>query len=122
MFNKKFFYIILCMLLGGAVNANAQLKLSLDECIRIALNENPTIKVQEMEITRVDYSLKETLGKLFPTINLAGQYQRNLSLQTMYMDTEAGTMAIKMGSDNTHSAGFQAQIPLVVPSCGNPSN
>ena len=115
MFNKKFLYIILLMLLGGAFSAHAQLKLSLDECIRIALNENPTIKVQEMEITRVDYSRKEVIGQLFPTINLAGQYTRNLSLQTMYMDTDAGTMAIKMGSDNNHSGGFQASVPLVVP-------
>ena len=115
MFNKKFFYIILLLLAGGAFDAQAQLALSLDECIRIALNENPTIKVKEMEITRVDYSRKEVLGQLLPTINLAGQYTRNLSLQTMYMDTEAGTMAIKMGSDNTHNGGFQAQIPLVVP-------
>lgn len=115
MFNKKIFYTIVIMMIGGAVSGHAQLMLSLDECIRIALNENPTIKVQEMEITRVDYSRKEVLGQLLPTISLAGQYTRNLSLQTMYMDTEAGTMAIKMGSDNNHSGGIQAQIPLVVP-------
>ncbi len=113
--NKKFFYFILFMLLGSAVSANAQLKLSLDECVRIALNENPTIKVKEMEITRVDYSRKEAIGQLLPSLNLVGQYQRNLSLQTMYMDTGQGTMAIKMGSDNTHAGGFQATIPLVVP-------
>ena len=113
--NKKVFYIILVMLIGGALSGKAQLALSLDECVRIALNENPTIKVKEMEITRVDYSRKEVLGQLLPTINLAGQYQRNLSLQTMYMDTDAGTMAIKMGSDNNHSGGFNASIPLVVP-------
>ncbi len=115
MFNNKIYYIILFMLLGCALSAPAQLALSLDECIRIALSENPTIKVKEMEITRVDYSRKEAIAKLLPTINLAGQYTRNLSLQTMYMDTPNGTMAIKMGSDNTHAAGFQAQIPLVVP-------
>ncbi len=115
MFNKKYFYIILFMLIGGALSGKAQLALSLDECVRIALNENPTIKIQEMEISRVDYSRKEVLGQLLPSVNLAGQYQRNLSLQTMYMDTDAGTMAIKMGSDNTHAAGFQATIPLVVP-------
>ena len=115
MFNKKSLFIILLMLTGGALGAQAQLALTLDECIRIALNENPTIKVQEMEITRVDYSHKEALGQLLPTVNLAGQYTRNLSLQTMYMDTDAGTMAIKMGSDNTHSGGFNASIPLVMP-------
>ena len=116
MFNfKKTFYIILLMLIGGTWSTHAQMALSLDECIRIALNENPTIKVQEMEITRVDYSRKEVLGQLLPSINLAGQYTRNLSLQTMYMDTDAGTMAIKMGSDNNHSGGFNTSIPLVVP-------
>ena len=115
MFNRNLFYIILLMFVGSALTAQSQLALSLDECINIALNENPTIKVQEMEITRVDYSRKEVLGQLFPSINLAGQYTRNLSLQTMYMDTDAGTMAIKMGSDNTHSGGFSASIPLVVP-------
>ena len=114
MFNKKLFYIIL-MLAGGVLGAHAQLALSLDECVSIALNENPTIKVQEMEITRVDYSRKEMIGQLLPSVNLAGQYTRNLSLQTMYMDTDAGTMAIKMGSDNNHSGGFNAAIPLVVP-------
>ncbi len=45
MFNKKYFYIILLMLVGGALSGQAQLALSLDECIRIALNENPTMKV-----------------------------------------------------------------------------
>ncbi len=116
MLNKKqLFCIILLMCMGGVLTGKAQLALSLDECIRIALNENPTIKVNEMEITRVDYSRKEVVAQLLPTINLAGQYTRNLSLQTMYMDTPNGTMAIKMGSDNTHAAGLQAQIPLVVP-------
>ncbi len=115
MFNKKLFYIILLTLFGSTGSVHAQLTLSLDECVRIALNENPTIKVQEMEITRVDYSRKEVVAQLLPTINLAGQYTRNLALQTMYMDTPNGSMAIKMGNDNTHAAGFQAQIPLVVP-------
>ena len=115
MFNIKKTYYILLLFIGGALSANAQLSLTLDECIRIALNENPTIKVQEMEITRVDYSHKEALGQLLPSVSLAGQYTRNLSLQTMYMDTDAGTMAIKMGSDNNHSGGFSASIPLVVP-------
>ena len=38
MFNKKLFYIILFLLTGGVLGAQAQLALSLDECIRIALN------------------------------------------------------------------------------------
>ena len=115
MFNKKIAYIILLMLSCGALSAQGQMALSLDECVRIALNENPTIKVKDMEITRVDYSRKEAIGALLPSVSATGQYTRNLSLQTMYMDTEQGTMAIKMGSDNNHAGGFSASIPLFVP-------
>ena len=49
------------------------LALSLDQCITIALSENPTIKVADMEIERMDYSKKETLGQLLPTINFFGK-------------------------------------------------
>lgn len=40
------------------------IRLTLDECIEIALSDNPTIQVAEMEIQRYDYSRKEVLGQL----------------------------------------------------------
>lgn len=96
--------------------AGGPIRLTLDECIRIALNENPTIKVDSMEIERVHYALKEVKGQLLPQINATGQYTRNLALQTMYMDPGNGeVVGIKMGRDNTYSAGFSATLPLVVP-------
>jgi len=113
---KRYFINTLFLLLLTSMSTHAQLMLSLDQCVRIALDENPTIKVAEMEITRVDYSHKEALGQLFPEINFAGQYTRNLALQTVYMNTGEGTMAIKMGTDNSYSTGFSASIPLVMPS------
>ena len=120
MYNR--FILIIALVLMAVTGAKAQtsgadnLLLSLDDCIRIALNENPTIKVAEMEIERVDYSKKETLGQLLPEVNFSGQYTRNLALQTIYMDAGDGqTRAIKMGRDNTYNTGFSASIPLVVP-------
>lgn len=92
------------------------LRLSLDECVRIALSDNPTVKVADMEVKRVDYSRKEVLGQLLPSLNFTGSYTRNLSLQTIYMDAGGGeTRAIKMGRDNQFSTGFNATIPLVMP-------
>ncbi|MBR1803767.1 MAG: TolC family protein [Muribaculaceae bacterium] len=92
------------------------MRLSLDECIRIALNDNPTIKVDSMEIKRVQYALKEVKGQLLPQVNATGQYTRNISLQTMYMDPGNGeVVGIKMGRDNTYAAGFTATLPLVAP-------
>ena len=109
---------ILLVASGGMAQAPTDtLRLSLDDCLRIALNENPTVKVAEMEIERVDYSKKETLGQLFPQVNFtaSGQYSRTLAKQTMYMDTGEGTMAIKVGRDNTHSVGFNATVPIIMP-------
>lgn len=89
------------------------LRLSLDECVAIALDENPTIKIADMEITRVDYAKREVLGQLFPTIDFSTTYSRTLAKQTMYMDTDEGSMAIKMGRDNQLAPGFTASMPLI---------
>ena len=117
------------------------LRLSLEKCIEIALDENPTVKVADMEITRLDYSKKETLGQLLPTISFGGTYSRTLEKQTMYMDgfggsggssatpgesgadgEEGATRAsarpasgIKVGRDNSYSLGFSASMPLIAP-------
>ncbi len=105
----------LLLLAASAFTAAAQqttpLRLSLDECIRIALNENPTIKVAQMEIKRVDYSRREVLGQLLPNISFSAQYSRSLAIQTVYM----GDQSFKMGRDNSYNTGFNATIPLVVP-------
>ncbi len=94
--------------------SGATVTLSLDECIKIALSDNPTIKVDSMEVDRVNYARKEVLGQLFPSIDFSASYTRNLALQTMYMDTGTGeATGIKMGRDNTHSVGFSASMPLI---------
>ena len=117
--NKRKRMLLLAVLCGCAMTVCGQtsdtLRVSLDDCIRIALNENPTIRVAEMEITRVDYSKQETLGQLLPTVTFSGSYQRTLAKQTMYMDTEQGTAKFKVGRDNAWNTGFSASLPLVMP-------
>ncbi len=128
-----------CMIHCAA--ATDSLQLSLDKCIAIALDENPTIKVADMEISRLDYSKKETLGQLLPAINFGATYNRTLAKQTMYMnmsrmqqsskndnaengDNESeqsrqqqssGDGGIKVGLDNSFSIGFQASLPIIAP-------
>lgn len=106
--------MVAALLAMGALSLNAQsasdtLTLTLDECLRIALNENPTIKVADMEIERVDYSKKETIGQLFPEISFGGQYSRTIEKQAMSMNGQT----FKVGSDNSYSVGFSASMPLI---------
>lgn len=114
---KRLWAVALCAAVsaGAATQASAALRLTLDECLRIALSENPTVKVADMEITRVDYSKKEVRAQLLPEVTFSGQYSRTLAKQTMYMDTEGGTAAFKVGRDNSYTTGFNATIPIVVP-------
>lgn len=122
---------------GNASELNDTIKLSLDECLTIALNENPTIKVADMEITRVDYSKKETLGQLFPSIAFGATYNRTLAKQTMFMNMDSfgggsggdgstedptppvtekkKSNGIKVGLDNSYSMGFSLSMPLIAP-------
>lgn len=82
--------LILFICIGASFAAHSavpdSLVLSLDNCIAIALDDNPTIKVADMEITRMDYSKKETIGQLLPSISFGATYNRTLAKQTMYMN------------------------------------
>ena len=68
--------------------------LDLKTAIGIALNENPTIKVADVEIEKKDYSKKETIAGLFPRIDGSASYSRTIEKQTMYMDSEAFDMSV----------------------------
>ena len=109
---------------------------SLDKCLTIALSDNPTVKIADMEVERLDYSKREVIGQLLPTIDFGATYSRMLAKQVMYMNMDGfGDMGgsgndgaeensragekkdngIKMGLDNSYSLGFQASLPLIAP-------
>lgn len=91
------------------------LRLSREECIDIALQSSPTIKVANLEIKRLEYAKKESQGGLFPTIDFSAAYQRAIELQTIRMNMGGQSQSLKMGSDNTWNLGFSASMPLIAP-------
>lgn len=107
-----------CVLLGCTLSAAAQtdtLRLSREECVSIALQESPTIKVADLEVKRMEYSKKEVIANLIPSIDFSGSYQRSIELQTMSMDMGGQSQKFKMGTDNNWNFGFSAAMPLVNP-------
>lgn len=68
------------------------LVVSLNDALKIALSESPTIKVADKEIDRVRYAKKETIGGLLPTVSLSAAYQRAIKKQKMYMDMDMSGM------------------------------
>lgn len=113
-FKSSLTAIILSQTFMGAIAAPTDtLRLSREECVAISLQDNPTIKVADMEVKRMDYSKKETLASLFPSIDFSTTYQRTIELQTMNMSMGGQSQKIKMGMDNMWNTGFSAAMPLV---------
>ncbi|MDE5807820.1 MAG: TolC family protein, partial [Muribaculaceae bacterium] len=94
-------------------SASDTLRLSREKCIEIALQENPTVKVADLEVKKMDYAKKEKKGSLLPTIDFSLAYQRSIELQTLSMNMGGQSSQIKMGTDNNWNTGFTAAMPLV---------
>jgi outer membrane protein len=93
------------------------LTLTLDEAIEVALSENPSIKVADKELEKVDYSRKEAWAGLIPSISAEGRYSRNMKKPVMFLSPDmaagfGGSSTIEIGSDNSYSGSISAGMPL----------
>lgn len=116
--------------------------ISLEQALQIAISENPSVKVADMEIERTGYARKGSYSALFPQIDGSAAYQRTIKKQVMYMDFDMSALGgaagpggapggasggasagsgsqsksgggIEVGRWNTWSAGISAAMPLV---------
>ena len=84
------------------------LTLSIDEAIELALSDNPTVKVANLEIERYDYVRKQTLASLYPSVDVSGQYSLAIRRQEM-------AEGFSFGGKNTFNLGGSVALPLFVP-------
>ena len=109
---KKYLCLI-CMGLMSLGIASAQQKgevltLSINEAIELALSDNPTVKVANLEIERYDYVRKQTLASLYPSVDVSGQYSLAIRRQEM-------AQGFSFGGKNTFNVGGSVALPLFVP-------
>jgi outer membrane protein TolC len=69
-----------------AQSTQSPIELTLEKAIEIALSENPSVKVADLEIQKKKYAKKSSASALYPQIDVVGQYSRTLKKQVMYMD------------------------------------
>ena len=114
---KKLFSLICFGLISlGLVQAQEQstaanvgiLSLSLDEAIEIALTDNPTVKVANLEIERYDYVRKQVVSTLYPQVDASAQYSLALRRQEM-------AEGLSFGGKNTFNVAGTVSLPLFVP-------
>ena len=123
-----FFSVIIAGLVLMPLSADAQFKskqqeeapkveipavITLEDALKIALSENVSVKVADLEIQRKEYAKKGTYAALYPQIDLTGSYQRTIKKQVMYMTMNGQSMGIEVGKSNTINTGVSAAMPIV---------
>lgn len=87
---KKMSIAFMAIFVPFVANAQEQqappITINLERAIEIALNENPTVKIADLEIQKKKYAKKSNQSALYPQIDLVGQYTRAIKKQVMYMD------------------------------------
>lgn len=105
---KRVFIALLLVCVAGSMSAQ-KLELSLAKSLEIALSDNPTIKVADMEIERQNWVKKQSYGNLLPNVSLSGQYSYSVVKQEM-------AKGLSFGADNAISTSAQISLPLFAPS------
>ena len=103
---------------GQEPTKHETLELDLATALTIAHDNNPTIKIAELEIERVDYSKREALGNLLPSLSASGQYTNNIMKSVMFMPESFSAMMggqkyMEIGYKNSYTATVSAALPLV---------
>ena len=106
---KRVVYSVALGLAFGSAAAQAQpLRLDLETAVQLALSENPTVKIADMEVERYDYVKRQTWGNLLPQISAGGQYTRSIVKSEM-------RGGISFGADNTFAFTGDVSLPLFAP-------
>ncbi|MDR3297430.1 MAG: TolC family protein, partial [Prevotellaceae bacterium] len=87
------------------------LKVNLNSAVEIALSENPTIKIADKEIERVDYSKKAAWGALLPSLSASAQYSHfAVAGKTIQFGTE-----IDIPTEFNLDASIALSLPIIAP-------
>lgn len=85
------------------------LVLTLDDALKIALSESPTVKIADQTIEAKKYAKKGTYAALWPEISASASYQRYIAKPSFHIMGQT----VKMGTTNTMMGGFSAAMPLI---------
>lgn len=126
---RRLLLLTVGLALATAVSrAGEPVSLTLDQALQIALSENASVRIADLEIERAGYARKGSYAALFPQIDGSGSYQRTIKKQVMYMDFDISGMGgggsgesgggttrdgFEVGRWNTWSTGVTASLPLV---------
>ncbi len=99
------------------------IQLSLDNALNRGMEENADVRVAELDIQKSEERIEEVQGNFLPSINVNGNYTRNLQLPAFFLPEGSGGFpggggggeggnVLRIGSKNSFQLGAEAQLPL----------
>ena len=105
------------LIMDDASTSETPVIITLEQALEIALSENVSVKVADMDIKRAEYAKKGSYASLFPQIDASGAYQRTIKKQVMYMDFDMSSL---MGG-GTGAEGTEIPDGVEIPETGTES-
>lgn len=101
------------LLFAGVSIASAQPRtITIDDAVRIAVDNNRDVEIARLNVQRADAAAAEQYGNVYPTVNITGNYTRNLLLPVLFLPNFANPndpslTPREIGSKNSFSIGGQ---------------
>ena len=86
------------------------LRLTLDDALTLALSENISVKIADLEVTRTEYAQRGSYASLFPQINGSGSFQHTIQKQVMYMGGGSSSGGSGSGGGGGMASMFTAAL------------
>ena len=99
------------VIIEKAKSSETPVVITLEQALEIALSENVSVKVADMEIQRTGFAKKGAYAALFPQIDLTGAYQRTIKRQVMYMDIDMSALGGMLGGGAQGGQGAEGTTP-----------
>ena len=74
--NRKSLIALITMLFITTIGTNAQEKISLDEAIKLALENNNQLKSALYDVNKAEADVDEAYGHALPSVDLSANYTR----------------------------------------------
>ena len=118
---KCFLLLVLLLPLAAQAQFNSQerpagdttLVLTLDDALKIALSENVSVKVADMEVQRNEYARKGAYGALFPQISASGMYSYAIQKQKVFFGSDDDSEGSSGGGGGMASMFMSAFEPIM---------
>jgi outer membrane protein len=109
-FQLRYLIIVLCIVVSTMTVLVAQesvssKELTLEEAIRIGLQQNKDLATARLEVDKADARVREAIGNALPAIDFSGRYTKALEKPVFFLpdfqDLNSGrTVPIRIGSDH----------------------